>query len=162
QPADMNVDGASFDIDIGAPDRVEQLFAREYAARMLHQLIEQTIFRRPEMDVPLGAPYAMAAAVDGDLAHGDDVLDQTRPHAAHDGAHAGQQLAHREWLDDVVIGAGIEAANAVGLFAARSQHHDGDIAKMAAPAQPAADFYARKLRQHPIEQHEIGIGLIGE
>ena len=33
---------------------------------------------------------------------------------------------------------------------------------MTAAAQAAADFDAGQLRQHPIEQHEIGLGFVGE
>src|SRR5450756_2815435 len=42
QPADMHVHGALVDIDIAAPDAVEQLLAREHPARALHQELQQT------------------------------------------------------------------------------------------------------------------------
>src|SRR4051812_14531601 len=44
QAADMHVDRALVDIDFAAPDAVEQLLAREHAARALHQKFEQAIF----------------------------------------------------------------------------------------------------------------------
>src|SRR5262249_39165500 len=50
QPPDVDVDGALVDVDLAAPDPVEQLLAREHAAGPLHQKLEQAIFGRPEID----------------------------------------------------------------------------------------------------------------
>ena len=35
----MDVDGAGLDIDIAAPDGIQQLLATEHPARMLHQVV---------------------------------------------------------------------------------------------------------------------------
>src|SRR3954464_10871057 len=56
QAADMDVDGALVDVDLAAPHAVEQLLAREHAARPLHQEFEQTILGRPEIDRAPAAP----------------------------------------------------------------------------------------------------------
>src|SRR5690349_18475603 len=45
QPAHMDVDGTRIDIGIMRPDRVEQPFAREDAARMFEEMAEQAEFR---------------------------------------------------------------------------------------------------------------------
>src|SRR3954468_11841172 len=37
QPADMHIDGALVDVDVTAPDAVEQLLAAEHAAGMLQE-----------------------------------------------------------------------------------------------------------------------------
>src|SRR5262245_60093725 len=50
QASDMHVDGTLVDIDLAAPDAVEQLLAREHAARPLHQELEQPVFGRSEID----------------------------------------------------------------------------------------------------------------
>ena len=43
-----------------------------------------------------------------------------------DGARARQQLGWVVWLHEVIVGTGIEAADAVGDLIARGQyHHDG-------------------------------------
>src|SRR5271165_2141850 len=55
QPADMHVDGALVDVDVAAPDAVEQLLAREHAARMLQEELEQAVFGRAEIDRPARA-----------------------------------------------------------------------------------------------------------
>src|SRR5580658_3681370 len=41
QAADVDVDGARLDIDVGAPDGIEQLLAREDTAGVLHEVVEQ-------------------------------------------------------------------------------------------------------------------------
>src|SRR5580704_6649423 len=50
QAADMDVDGALVDIDVAAPDAIEQLLAGEHPAGAFHQEFEQAEFGRPEID----------------------------------------------------------------------------------------------------------------
>src|SRR4029453_13366727 len=50
QTADMDVDGALVDIDVAAPDAVEQLLAAEDAAGMLQEKLQQAILGRAEID----------------------------------------------------------------------------------------------------------------
>ena len=68
-------------------------------------------------------------------------------------AHAREQLARRERLGHVVVGALHQAADLVVLRAARRQHQD----RHAGPrrAQPAADLHAVEPRQHQIEHDEV-------
>src|SRR5688572_17404676 len=47
QAADVNVDGAVVDVDVVAPDVVQQLLAREHPAGRAHQELQQAIIRRP-------------------------------------------------------------------------------------------------------------------
>src|ERR1700676_771480 len=44
QAADMHVDGALVDIDVAAPDRVEQMLAGKDAAGMLEEEFQKAIF----------------------------------------------------------------------------------------------------------------------
>src|SRR4051812_33675436 len=59
QATDMDVDGALVDVDLAAPDAVEQLLAREHAAGPLHQELEQAIFGRSEIDGAAAARDAL-------------------------------------------------------------------------------------------------------
>jgi hypothetical protein len=68
------------------------------------------------------------------------------------GAHARDQLARREGLDDVVVGADLQAHDAVHFFRARGQHHDGDLRHR---ADFAADGEAVFARHHHVEQHKV-------
>src|SRR5688500_19460973 len=77
QPADMHVDGALVDIDVAAPNAVEQLLARIDAAGVLHQEFEQAELGRPEMHLAARARYALFLAIEFQIAgpeHGRDPL----------------------------------------------------------------------------------------
>src|SRR5665213_3277237 len=62
QAADMDVDGALVDIDVAAPDAVEQLLAAEHAAGMLEEEFEQAVFGRPEIDRPAACSAASSCS----------------------------------------------------------------------------------------------------
>ena len=70
-----------------------------------------------------------------------------------DGPDAGGQLAHAERLGDVVVGAELEAQDAVELVAARRQHDDGDLR---AGLHLAEDVAAVDVGQAEVEQHDVG------
>ena len=61
----------------------------------------------------------------------------------------------RERLRDVVVGAGRQAADAVGLLAARGQQDDRQALRLGAIAQAPAQLDAGDLRDHPVEDREI-------
>src|SRR5262249_39699925 len=63
QAADMHVDGTFVDVDVAAPDAVEQLLTGEHAARMLQEEFEQAIFGRSEIDRTARARHAALLAV---------------------------------------------------------------------------------------------------
>src|SRR5664279_364649 len=71
QPADVDVDGALIDIDVAAPDAVEQLLAGKHPARMLEEKFKQTILGRAEIDRATGAHHAALLAVEFDVAIGE-------------------------------------------------------------------------------------------
>ncbi len=76
--------------------------------------------------------------------------------AAQQRADARQQFGDRERLDDIVVGAGGEAADALAFLAARGQHDDRQLPWSRAGAQAPAELDAGQARQHPVEDHEIG------
>src|SRR5690348_13848267 len=59
EAADMDVDGARIDVGIVAPDRVQESLAREDAARMLEEMLEQPEFGRAERNLLAGPAHAM-------------------------------------------------------------------------------------------------------
>src|SRR5665647_873994 len=70
QASDMHIHGALVDIDVAAPDAVEQLLAAEHAARMLQEELQEPVFGRPEVDRTAGAGDAALLAVEFDVAIG--------------------------------------------------------------------------------------------
>ncbi len=85
----------------------------------------------------------------------DAVVGQARADTPEHGADAGHQLGHGEGLDDVVVGAGVQAADAVSLFAPGGEHDDRQVAGLIARAQAPADLHARHLGQHPVQQDQV-------
>ena len=76
--------------------------------------------------------------------------------APQDGLHAAAELAHRERLRDVVVGAELEAEHLVGLLGLRGEHDDRHGA---ARADRAADVEAVHPRQHHVEHDEVEVVL---
>jgi hypothetical protein len=84
------------------------------------------------------------------------VLDDGVPasgRAAQHRTHAGQHLVEIEWLDDVVIRAGIEACNPLLNLIARREDDDGRGA--AALAHGTQDVETVALREPEIQNHQI-------
>src|SRR6516162_10977742 len=155
QPADVDVHGALVDVDIAPPYAVEQLLAREYAAGPLHQIFEQAVFGRAQLDRPPGARYAAFLPVHLEVAEAKHVAHLLRSRAPQQGVDARNELGNRERLDDVIVGAGRQPAHPLALLAARRQYDDRDLPRLRPRAQPAADFDAGEPRQHPVQYHEI-------
>src|SRR5881392_321995 len=74
--------------------------------------------------------------------------------AAQQGFHSRQELEHAERLRDVIVRPQTQAANLVGLFAARGEDEDGHPAPLV--AQRAQHAVAVQPRQHQIENHQVG------
>src|SRR4249919_2359354 len=160
QPADMHIDGTFVDVDVRTPDPVEQLLAGKYAARTLHQKFQQAVFGRPQIDSTAAARHSFFLAVQFDVANAEHSRNPIRISAAQQRPHACQQFRHREWLDDVIVGAGGEPPHLFTFLAPRSQHDDRQLARLGARTQAAAQFDARQSRQHPVEHYEIGRALL--
>src|SRR6266404_3163461 len=157
QAADVDVDGACLDIDVMTPYLVEQLLARKDAAGMLHEEAQQAELRRPEMDRSALTGYAMGYEIHGKIGEAQHLLGARRLGAAHHGAQSRDQLGWAERLDDVVVGAAVETAHAVALFAARRQHDDGYRARGGSATDLPAHLDAGDERQHPVKQDDVGL-----
>jgi hypothetical protein len=79
------------------------------------------------------------------------------PGAAQGRLDAAAELAHREGLGDVVVGADLQPADLVGLASLRGQHDDRHLA---AGAELAADFDAVQLGQHQVEDDQVEAPLL--
>ena len=79
--------------------------------------------------------------------------DASGSRAAQHRPHAGGQLARRERLRHVVVGAELEPDDPVGLLAARGEH---DHRQLGARADPAAELEPVRARKHHVEDDEVG------
>jgi hypothetical protein len=89
----------------------------------------------------------------------DQLLAAAMVGTAQDGVDAGEQLARRERLGDVVVGAAFQAHHLVLLFRARRQHDDRHFLGFLVALERAGEFQAAHVRQHPVDQHEVGTAI---
>ena len=68
-------------------------------------------------------------------------------------AHPREKLVVGERLDEIVVGTGVQAGDAVGDGVAGGQHQDRDVRS---GAQPPAHLDAVDARQHHVEDDEVG------
>src|SRR6266446_1914653 len=129
QAGDVDVDGPGLHEAIPPPHRVQQLLAAEDAPGRAGQDREQLELLGGEVHrVALHADLE-AVAVDLELAdlHVRLLLGVAGTGAAGDRADAGEQLARRERLGHVVVGAHLEAEDLVTLLDAAGVHDHGDV-----------------------------------
>src|SRR6185436_13164187 len=74
------------------------------------------------------------------------------PTAPHDGLDARGELFQAEWLDDVIVGSELEAAEDLRLLAARRQHDDRNLRNV---ADAAAHLEAVESGQANVENNEV-------
>src|SRR3974390_757472 len=138
EPSYMDINRPLIDVNIRAPDAIEQLFAREDPPRSFHEEFEQAVFRRPQIDRTAIARDALLFAIEFDVADAQYGRDTLGVCAAQKSPHTGQQFRNREWLDDVVIGAGGKAAHFFALLAAPGQHDDRQLPRFRPRTQTPA------------------------
>ena len=95
----------------------------------------------------------MGVGVQREVADHDRGAAARRP-AAQQGAQAGEQLLALEGLDQVVVGARVEALDARLERVAGGEHQDRDVVR---GAQPARHLHAVELGQPEVEDDEVGV-----
>src|SRR5581483_11992149 len=136
------------------PDVRHELLAREHAARMPREVIQQVELARRQLDAPARVLDRARARVDAQVREAQRLAVSllARARAAQHRRDARGQLARAERLRDVVVRADAEADELVHLLAAGREHDHGDGR---AGAQAAADFEAIDARQHHVEHHQV-------
>ena len=102
----------------------------------------------------------MAGHVDGELAELEHLALRLGigVDAAQQGAHAGDQLARAERLDQVVVGAQLQADDAVLDLALGGEHDDGHVGVV---ADGAANALAGNAREHEVKDDQVEV-VLGE
>src|SRR4029077_9862473 len=75
--------------------------------------------------------------------------------AAKQRLYARDQLARAEWLGDVIVGAHLQADDAVGFITARRKHENRQAIQRIIPPNLPANVQTGEFRQHEVEQQEI-------
>ena len=152
----MHIHRALLDEDMIAPHLVEQLPAAVHALGVLHEVVQQLELGRAHLQHLAIVGHPVCRCVQQQRADGDRAARLLGRAPAQHGANARQHFLGRERLGDVVVGASVQAGDAVGLVAARGQHQD----RHALGARVLAPFLGQRqaafARQHPVEQDHIG------
>jgi len=90
--------------------------------------------------------------LDFEIADGENLRRRIGGTSAKNGANAGDQFARIERLWEIVVGAGFESGNAVGVISAGSEHDDGNL-RMETNA--AENFAAVENRPHDVEDDDL-------
>jgi hypothetical protein len=151
----VDVDRAFFHVDIAAPDAVEQLLACVHALGMRHEEREHPVFGGAQRHGSLARAHALTALVQDQALDVDafGALDRRGP--AQDGIDSSQQLARRERLGDVVVGAAFQTRHLVALFGARGKHDDRQFAGLAVTFERPREFEAAGVRKHPVDEQQV-------
>jgi hypothetical protein len=155
--ADVDVDGAGVGGERVAPDPFQDLVAGEDQAPVADQVAEQLELTGGELHRAALEDDLVAGRVDGEAAQVERGLGTGFGFgvgAAQDRLDPGDQLAGRERLGHVVVGAELEAEDPVGLLLPGRDHDDRH------PAPPLAQRPGHlepvHARQHQVEQDQPG------
>ncbi len=123
------------------------------------QQLQQVELGAGEFELLPGAPGPPGGRLDPQVRDGQDLGGGGGRVAAQQGAQPGEQLLHVEGLDQVVVGAGVQAGDPVRDLHPGGEHqHRGAVAGL---AQPAADLQPVRLRHHHVEHQDVR-ALLGE
>ncbi|GCC46815.1 hypothetical protein chiPu_0030797, partial [Chiloscyllium punctatum] len=116
--ADEHLDGVGVAVEVLVVEMLDQLGARNHPPGVVHQIVEQIVFVRGQLDRVAVDGHALGAGVERYRpAH---QLDLGMPgRAAQQRTDPRQHLLEMEGLGDIVVGAGVEALNLVAPAVAR-------------------------------------------
>ena len=138
QAAYVHVEAAVKGVEAAVEHQFGEMLPGEDLPRGAHQRSEQLKFDVGQVQLYVVAAGGSSAAIEFDSAHGE--VPDRRPRlpvgraAPQDSPDASQQLARIEWLGKIVVGADLEADDAVDVFAARRQQQHADLGAGAQPA----------------------------
>src|SRR5689334_7046907 len=155
QVMDIGVDRVRRDRHGEGPCLVQELVARQRLARMAQEALEQRELARAEIHRSTADGDPAASLVERDRTGGEDRVRASRPGLgpASERSQPRGQLLVGERLDEVVVGAGIEARDAVVDRVPGGQHQDRQVAL--APTNAARHVEAGDVRQPDVEDHGL-------
>ena len=152
QVRDEDVDRVGRRDRVVAPDVLEQALAGDDQPLVAHQVLEQLELAVGELDLALAALHLARVRVELSRSPTTSEAAAARRPAPQQRADPREQLLALERLRQVVVGAGVEAADAVLGLGASGQHQDRHVALR---AQAAADLDAVEAGQAEVEHDEV-------
>ena len=144
QVAHVHAERVGARAEVVAPDVLEDRRAGEHLTRMAHEHLEQQELGPRELEHALAAPRLVRAQVEAQILERERLTRHVvlLAGAPQQRAYAREQLAQCERLDEVVVGAGVEAGDAVVDLLARGEHQHRRA--VAARAQAPAHLAGRR------------------
>src|SRR3954447_13391414 len=127
QVGDEDVDRVGRSGRVVAPDLVEEPLAGYDEPVVSHQELEQLELAVGELDLALAAHDLAGVGIEREIADLEGGGSARRP-PAQQSPDPGEQLAALEGLDEVVVGAAVEAVDPILGLGARGQHQDRHVA----------------------------------
>ena len=155
---DQHVHGVAADLLAPAIDAAFELVAREDGPGPLEQRVQQRELTRRELRTLALHQHFAGGDVQLDVGAADDGVGRAVA-PPDDGAHARQQFAKLVGLDQVVVGADVQAGDPVVQAVAGGEHQHRRVVALA--ARLAQDLDAIALGQAQIEQH-AGVAAVAE
>ncbi len=121
--------------------------------RAAHEQLEDQVLGRGQVELAARPPRPPASTGSRASAAALEDGPSTPRGPALEGADAGQQLAEVERLDEVVVGAGVEAADPVGRRVARGEHEERGRARVA--PGPGDDVDALRAGHPPVDDRDV-------
>ena len=116
------------------------------------QVLEQGELGLGQLDRPVPAPDLPGPGIEGEIGVGE-LLRRPAVGPPQQRPQSGEELLEREGLDDIVVGPGVEAVDAVLDGVARRQHQDRSV--IAARPQLPGDLQAIALWHQHVEHDRV-------
>ena len=152
QVADENLQRVRCKAQVVAPHALEEGRPGQHLPRMEHEQLEESELSARQVDRAAGTSHLARDRVELEIREVQGaVVAGGSP--AQQRAQAGEELAERERLDEIVVGARVETVDSVLDRVARRQHQDGNTA--AQPDRPAG-LPAVERRHQNVQHDRIG------
>src|SRR5882672_3745816 len=152
QVADIDIDDVGLTVELPAPHALGDLGSAERLPGMAQQVFEYGELARRQHDLLRTARHSARTEIHRNVSR-DEFVRRPQHGPPQERADAGEQFGERERLDQVVVGAGVEAGDAIidGVPCREQQ----DRRRHAPLAQIAQQREAVELGQEDIEQDDV-------
>src|SRR6478672_3854065 len=115
EAADVDVDDVGAGVEVIVPDLLKKHGARDDAAFVAREIFEQEIFAGLEVELLAGALHGARKRIDLQVPDGKAMVGGVHPRFAptQKRVHAREQLGEGEGFDEIIVGAALEALDAV-------------------------------------------------
>jgi hypothetical protein len=156
---DVDVDHIGDRFRVHAPDLLNDRGARDRTPGLAQQKLQQRIFLGAEVNDAPAAADAMRDAVDLQILKDKHITHGTSAAAQHR-MDSGDQFRHREGLENDVVGASIQARDALLDGGGGRKKNEGDVRP--ALLKSGNELQPRHSRKAQIKENQVEHGIFGK